>query len=133
NQLVSVPYIDFNQNPDGIDASNGSQITGGFTIQSAQDLANELKSGALPVKLALISQSQVSATLGKQALNQGLVAGLVGFAIVALFLLIFYRVLGLIAVGALLVYAIYFYALIKLIPITLTLPGIAGLILTIGV
>src|SRR5205085_11685114 len=68
-----------------------------------------------------------------QALNQGLIAGAVGFAVVVLFLLAFYRVLGLIAAGALVVYALYFYALIKLIPITLTLPGIAGLILTIGV
>src|SRR5205807_5972903 len=76
---------------------------------------------------------QVSATLGKQALNQGLVAGLAGFAVVCLFLLVFYRVLGLIAVGGLVIYAAYFFALIKLIPITLTLPGIAGLILTIGV
>ncbi|MEA2272825.1 MAG: SecD/SecF fusion protein, partial [Solirubrobacteraceae bacterium] len=133
NKLVSVPYIDFQQNPTGIDGSNGSQIEGGFTISSAQNLANLLKTGALPIKLKLISQSQVSATLGKQALNQGLVAGAVGFAIVALFLLLFYRVLGLIAVGALVIYAIYFFALIKLIPITLTLPGIAGLILTIGV
>src|ERR671929_63108 len=133
NELISVPFIDFQQNPDGIDARNGSQIEGGFTIDSAQRLANLLKTGALPIKLALISSSQVSATLGKQALDQGLVAGIAGFAIVAIFLLAFYRILGLIAVGALLVYALYFYALIKLIPITLTLPGIAGLILTIGV
>ena len=75
----------------------------------------------------------MSATLGQQALDQGLIAGLAGFAIVALFLLVFYRVLGLIAVVALAIYALYFFALIKLIPITLTLPGIAGLILTIGV
>src|SRR4051812_24725577 len=131
--LISVPYIDYQRNPDGIDASNGSEISGGFTIRSAQRLANLLKTGALPLKLELISQSQVSATLGKQALNQGLIAGAVGFAVVALFLLLFYRVLGAIAVGALVVYALYFFALIKLIPITLTLPGIAGLILTIGV
>src|SRR3954449_12755963 len=131
--LISVPYIDYQRNPDGIDASNGSEISGGFTISSAQRLANLLKTGALPLKLELISQSQVSATLGKQALNQGLIAGAVGFAVVALFLLLFYRVLGAIAVGALIVYALYFFALIKLIPITLTLPGIAGLILTIGV
>jgi SecD/SecF fusion protein len=131
--LISVPYIDFQRNPDGIDASNGSEISGGFTIRSAQRLANLLKTGALPLKLELISQSQVSATLGKQALNQGLVAGTVGFAIVALFLLLFYRVLGAIAVTALVVYGVYFFAMIKLIPITLTLPGIAGLILTIGV
>ncbi|MCW3017179.1 MAG: protein-export rane protein SecD, partial [Solirubrobacterales bacterium] len=133
NQLVSVPYIDYQQNGDGIDGSNGSEISGSFTIKSAQELANQLKYGALPVKLELISQSQVSATLGKQALNQGLIAGAAGFAIVALFLLLFYRVLGAIAVTALVVYSLYFFALIKLIPITLTLPGIAGLILTIGV
>lgn len=133
NELISVPYIDFVQNPNGIDASNGSQITGGFTIESAQQLSNLLKTGALPVKLELISQSQVSATLGQQSLDQGLLAGAAGLAIVALFLLIFYRILGVIAVTALVVYSLYFYALIKLIPITLTLPGIAGLILTIGV
>jgi SecD/SecF fusion protein len=134
NKLVSVPFIDPQQNPDGIDGSNGSEISGGgFTIRTAQNLANLLKTGALPIHLELISQSQVSATLGQQALHQGLVAGIVGFVVVALFLLLFYRVLGIIAVGALVIYAIYLFALIKLIPITMTLPGIAGLILTIGV
>src|SRR5215212_4099387 len=133
NELISTPYINFRENPDGIDGSQGAQISGGFTIQSAQDLARLLKTGALPVRLELISRSQVSATLGQQALDQGLVAGIAGFAIVALFLLVFYRVLGLIAVLALGIYAVYFLALIKLIPITLTLPGIAGLVLTIGV
>jgi SecD/SecF fusion protein len=133
NKLISVPYIDPQQNPDGIDGSNGSEISGGFTISSAQRLANLIRTGALPIRLELISQSQVSATLGQQALHQGLIAGIVGFAVVALFLLAFYRVLGAIAVGALVVYALYLFALIKLIPITMTLPGIAGLILTIGV
>jgi len=133
NRVISVPSIDFNRYPEGINASTGSEISGGFTITSAQTLAQLLQTGALPIKLQLISAEQVSATLGKQALNQGLIAGLVGFAIVALFLLSFYRVLGLIAVTALAVYALYFYALIKMIPIVLSLPGIAGLILTIGV
>jgi SecD/SecF fusion protein len=132
-QLITTPSIDYTKYPEGIDATNGSQISGGFTITSAQNLADELQSGALPIKLVLISRSQVSATLGKQALNQGLIAGLAGFAVVCLFLLFFYRVLGAIAVGGLIVYGLYFFALIKLIPITLTLPGIAGLILTIGV
>jgi SecD/SecF fusion protein len=132
-QLITTPSIDYTKYPEGIDASTGSQISGGFTISSAQELAQELQSGALPIKLELISNSQVSATLGKTALNQGLVALLVGFGVVCLFLLFFYRVLGAIAIGGLLIYGIYFYALIKLIPITLTLPGIAGLILTIGV
>jgi SecD/SecF fusion protein len=132
-QLITTPSIDYTKYPEGIDATNGSQISGGFTITSAQNLAGELQSGALPIKLVLISRSQVSATLGKQALNQGLIAGLAGFAVVCLFLLVFYRVLGAIAVGGLIIYGVYFFALIKLIPITLTLPGIAGLILTIGV
>ncbi len=133
NEVITRPFISYVENPDGIDGRNGAQISGGFTIQSAQDLARLLKTGALPIKLELISQSQVSATLGRQALHQGLIAGLAGFAVVVLFLLAFYRVLGLIASLTLVVYAIYFFALIKLIPITLTLPGIAGLILTIGV
>ncbi|HTP19856.1 MAG TPA: protein translocase subunit SecD [Solirubrobacteraceae bacterium] len=133
NQLITVPYIDFKQYPDGINGDNGADISGSFSITSAQDLANELRLGALPIKLKLISESQVSATLGKQALHSGLVAGLVGLLVVVLFLVAYYRVLGVIATFGLLIYSIYFYALIKLIPITLTLPGIAGLILTIGV
>jgi SecD/SecF fusion protein len=132
-QLITVPSIDYTVYPEGIDATNGSEISGGFTLSSAQELASELQSGALPIKLELISNSQVSATLGKTALNQGLVAGAAGFAVVCVFLLLFYRVLGAIAVGGLVIYGVYFFALIKLIPITLTLPGIAGLILTIGV
>ncbi|UUY02547.1 protein translocase subunit SecD [Svornostia abyssi] len=133
NELVSVPFIDFQQNPDGIDGRNGSQIEGGFTIESAQELANLLKTGALPVKLDLISQSQISASLGQQALDQSLIAAAAGMFVVALFLLIFYRVLGVIAVGALGIYALLLFALIKMIPIVMTLPGIAGLVLTIGV
>jgi SecD/SecF fusion protein len=132
-KIVTRPFIDFNENPDGIDGRTGAQISGGFTVQSAQDLAKFLKIGALPINLKLISQTQVSATLGKQALDQGLKAGIVGFVIVLLFLLAFYRLLGAIAGIALLTYAAFFFALIELIPITLTLPGIAGLILTIGV
>ncbi len=132
-QLITTPSIDYTKYPEGIDTTTGSEITGGFTITSAQNLANELQSGALPIKLELISNSQVSATLGKTALKQGLIAGLAGFLVVCLFLLLFYRVLGAIAVGGLIIYGIYFFALIKLIPITMTLPGIAGLILTIGI
>jgi SecD/SecF fusion protein len=133
NELISAPYIDFDENPDGIDGQNGAQISGSFTIDEAQDLAKILEIGALPIRLDLVSRSQVSATLGAQALDQGLVAGAAGFIIVALFLIAFYRVLGVIAVVALAVYALYFYALVKLVPIVLTLPGIAGLILTLGV
>jgi SecD/SecF fusion protein len=132
-KLITVPSIDYHQYPDGISGSNGADITGGFTSTSAQDLATLLQDGALPINLRLISSSQVSATLGTQALHEGLIAGLVGLIAIIIFLLTFYRVLGLIATAALFVYAIYFFALLKLIPVTLTLPGIAGLILTIGV
>ena len=132
-QVITAPSIDYTQYPEGIDSTTGSQISGGFTITSAQNLANELQSGALPIKLELISNSQVSATLGKTALKQGLLAMLAGFLVVCVFLLTFYRVLGAIAVGGLLICGIYLFALVKLIPVTLTLPGIAGVVLTIGV
>ncbi|MBJ7472122.1 MAG: protein translocase subunit SecD [Solirubrobacteraceae bacterium] len=133
NQLISVPQIDPVQNPDGISGANGSQISGGFTLETARDLADLLRTGALPVELELISQSEVSATLGEQALDEAVVAGAAGFLVVALFLLIFYRVLGVLAISGLVLYSLFFYALVVLIPVTLTLPGIAGLILTIGV
>jgi SecD/SecF fusion protein len=134
NQMFSSPIINYAENPNGIDArGGGAQISGNFTIGSAQDLATILQTGALPVKLALISQSTVSATLGQQALDQGLKAGIIGLAIVVLFLLVYYRLLGAVATLGLAVYGVFFFALVKLIPITLTLPGIAGLILTIGV
>jgi SecD/SecF fusion protein len=133
NQLLTVPYIDFKTYPDGIDGSQGADISGNFTITAATNLASELRLGALPIQLKQISEEQVSATLGQQALHQGLIAGLIGLIVVAVLLLVYYRMLGLIAVAGLLVYGIYFFALIKLIPITLSLAGIAGLILTIGV
>ncbi len=133
NQLITVPQIDFHQYPDGIIGGGGADITGSFTSQTASDLATQLRLGALPINLKLISETQVSASLGQQALHQGLIAGAAGLLIVALFLILYYRVLGVIAVAALAAYAVYFYALIKLIPVTLTLAGIAGLILTIGV
>jgi SecD/SecF fusion protein len=132
-QLVTVPFIDYTTNPDGIPTDNGAIIQGGFTIGSAQSLAQQLRLGALPIQLKQIASSQVSATLGKQALNKGLLAGLIGLIAVVIFLLAYYRVLGVIATAGLFVYGLYFFALIKLIPIVLTLPGIAGLILTIGV
>jgi SecD/SecF fusion protein len=131
--VQSRPIINFVENPNGIDGRTGAQISGSFTISEAQDLAETLRIGALPIELKLISQSTVSATLGQEALDQGLTAGIVGLVIVTLFLLAYYRFLGFVAVLGLAVYALFFFALIKLIPITLTLPGIAGLILTIGV
>jgi SecD/SecF fusion protein len=132
-QVVTQPIINFFENPDGIDGRTGAQISGNFTIGAAQDLAEFLRIGALPINLQLESQSTVSATLGQQALDQGLRAGIVGLILVVLFLIAYYRLLGVISTVGLAVYGVIFFALIKLIPITLTLPGIAGLVLTIGV
>jgi SecD/SecF fusion protein len=132
-QIVSLATIDYRQNPDGIDGETGAQINGIGNIEETQDLANNLRIGALPVSLKLISKTQVSATLGKQALNQGLIAAGVGLTLTLAFLILFYRALGVLAAIALIVYAILSFALVKLIPITLTLPGVAGLVLTLGV
>src|SRR5215218_11122819 len=133
DQIVSLATIDFISNPEGIDGRTGAQIENVGSFDDANDLAESLRIGALPIELKLISETQVSATLGQQALNQGLIAGAVGLALTILFLLLFYRVLGLVATGALLIYALFLFALVKLIPITLTLPGIAGLVLTLAV
>jgi len=133
NQIVSLATIDYQDNPEGIDGRTGASIENIGTIQQAQDLAESLRIGALPINLKLISQTQVSATLGQQALDQGLTAAAAGLVLTILFLLVFYRVLGLVATVALLVYAALLFALIKLIPITLTLPGIAGMVLTLAV
>ena len=134
NEVKTRPIINFAQNPDGIEGRTGAEISGGFhSPEEAQELATILQIGALPIDLKLISQTQVSATLGSQALHEGIKAGIIGLSLVVLFLLFYYRFLGLIATVALGAYGVIFFALIKLIPITLTLPGIAGLILTIGV
>ncbi len=134
NEVKTRPIINFAENPDGIDGRTGAQISGGFKdIGEAQDLATTLQIGALPINLKLISQTQVSATLGSQALDEGIKAGIIGLILVVLFLVAFYRFLGVVASIALAAYGVIFFALINLIPITMTLPGIAGLVLTIGV
>ncbi len=133
NEVKSRPIVDPQQNPQGIDPRRGGVQVTGLTLPEAQTLTDYLTRGALPIDLKVISQSQISATLGKQALDEGLRAGVAGLIIVVLFLLLFYRFLGLVASIALGAYGVIFFALIKLIPVTLTLPGIAGLVLTIGV
>ena len=131
-QIKSRPIVNFVDNPNGIDGRTGAEING-LSQQESTDLAEILQIGALPITLTPISSSTVSATLGQQALDQGLKAGIVGLLLVCIFLLVYYRFLGFVAVVGLAIYGVLFFALIKLIPITLTLPGIAGLILTIGV
>jgi SecD/SecF fusion protein len=133
DKIISLATIDYTDLPEGIDGRSGAQIEGIGSIEETQDIAESLRIGALPIELKLISQTQVSATLGQQALDQGLTAAAVGLALTILFLLVFYRVLGVVATIALVIYAIFLFALVKLIPITLTLPGIAGLVLTLAV
>lgn len=130
--MISNPYVSYKDNPGGIN-SDSAEISGGFTESGARTLADQLSSGAIPIKLDAVSTSTVSATLGEQSLRQGLIAGIAGLIIVMLALIAYYRVLGVIASASLIIYGLYFWALAKLIPIALTLPGIAGLILTIGV
>jgi SecD/SecF fusion protein len=133
-QLESTPYIDFQRNPDGIPGPNAEIDLGqGGTFQSAKDLALVLQTGALPVSFVQIERTDVSATLGKDSLTQAWHAALVGLVLVAVFLLVLYRFLGLVAVMGLAIYAAFYYAAILLFNVTLTLPGFAGLILTIGV
>ena len=102
-------------------------------VQESKDLAFVLNTGALPVKLETAYEQQVSATLGQDSLDQALIAGAAGLVLVLLYMLLFYRFLGLVADLALIVYGILLWGLFDIIPVTLTLPGVAGLILTIGV
>ncbi len=134
-QIQSVPYIDFARNPDGIPGDTGAQIDmgRGGSLGDAKKLALVLQTGALPVTFQTAERTDVSATLGKDSLNQAKKAAIVGLLVVALFLLILYRFLGLVAVIGLGIYAAFLYAAILLFHVTLTLPGFAGLILTIGV
>jgi SecD/SecF fusion protein len=133
-QVQSAPYIDFVRNPDGIPGDTGAQIDmGGGSLGDAKKLALVLQTGALPVSFETAERTDVSATLGKDSLNQAKKAALVGLLVVALFLLLLYRFLGLVAVIGLGIYAAFLYAAILLFHVTLTLPGFAGLILTIGV
>ena len=132
-QIKSWPSIDFEQYPNGIGGSNGAQITGIGSLSEAQDLALVLQSGALPVTFKTLETTAISATLGKDSLAEAWKAAIAGLIAVALFLLIFYRVLGIVAVIGLGIYAAFLYAAILVFNVTLTLPGFAGMILTLGV
>jgi SecD/SecF fusion protein len=132
NEIKSFPTIDFTKYPSGISGDNGAEITG-TTLDEAKNLALVLQTGALPVQFVTKAQTEVSATLGKDSLNQAKLAAGIGLLVVALFLLLFYRFLGLVAVVGLIIYAAFMYAAILAFNVTLTLPGFAGLILTIGV
>lgn len=107
-------------------------ISGDFDARAARELAGRLNSGALPVPIELLSTEQVGATLGAPALASGVRAGAYGLATVALFMIFWYRVPGIVAAVSLSMYVLLMLAVFKLIPVTLTSAGIAGFILSIG-
>ena len=109
-----------------------AQISGNFKYDEAKELVRRLNAGALPVPIKLINQQSVGASLGEKSLRQSLIAGLIGVLAVALFMIFWYRLPGLVAVAALVIYALLALAIFKLIPVTLTLAGIAGFVLSVG-
>lgn len=108
-------------------------ITGRFSAKEAKDLANRLNAGALPVPISLVSQQSVGPSLGQESLSKSLRAGLYGLLMVAIFMILFYRLPGVVSVLALLIYGVVILTIYKLIPVTLTLAGIAGFILSLGI
>ncbi|MBI4050609.1 MAG: protein translocase subunit SecD [Candidatus Doudnabacteria bacterium] len=107
-------------------------ITGNFTIDEAKELAQRLNAGALPVPIKLVQQQNIGPTLGRVSLEQSVIAGLIGFLAIVLFMLVYYKLSGLFAILALLIYVFINLAVFKLVPVTLTLAGIAGFILSVG-
>jgi protein-export membrane protein SecD len=107
-------------------------IKGDFDLESATQLATQLRYGALPVPLRVDSTSTVGPTLGQISVQQSIRAGLIGIAVVLIFLLVYYRLLGVPAALALVIFAVLNFALYKLIPITMTLPAITGFLISVG-
>jgi preprotein translocase subunit SecD len=130
NSVVSAPVIQ-NSIPNG-----NVQITGGglagFSAKDATNLVTILKFGSLPFPITALSSETISATLGSQFLDQTVLAGLLGISLVVAFMLIYYRLPGAVAAFALIYYTLVMYAIFRLIPVTLTLAGIAGFVLSIG-
>jgi preprotein translocase subunit SecD len=109
------------------------QIEGNFTAESANALVVQLRYGALPVPFKVVESEAVGATLGQESVNKSILAGLIGLGMILIMMIYFYRLPGFIADIALAMYVMTSFALFKLIPVTLTLPGIAGFVLSIGV
>jgi len=129
DEVVSSPTVKEKIN------SSSAEITGNIPLKEVENVVLVLKTGALPVELDTVDKNEISATLGQDSLRQGLIAGLVGLVLVMLFMLVYYRILGIVADLALIIYGLLFFAALTnpWYPATLTLPGIAGMILTVGV
>ncbi len=127
NQVIQAPRVN-----ERISGGN-AVINGSYTTQQAKALSIQLNAGALPVSLSVLEQHAIGATLGSESLQKSLFAGVLGFIVIVIFMSVQYGRLGVIASVALAVYTLIVLALFRLIPITLTLAGIAGLILSIGI
>jgi preprotein translocase subunit SecD/SecD/SecF fusion protein len=125
-KIISAPVIQ-----DAIVSGNG-QITGNFTFQSATDLALLLRSGALPAPLKIIEERTVGPDLGQDSINAGVIALIIGFVLVIIFMFYKYKMFGLIANITLVLNLFFLVAILTIFEATLTLPGIAGIILTVG-
>lgn len=108
-------------------------ISGNFTTQQAKQLAVQLNAGALPVELSILEQRAIGATLGESSLQKSFIAGVIGFFIIVIFMVVLYGRLGIVASIALAIYTLLVLTIFRLIPVTLTLAGIAGVILSIGI
>lgn len=126
-RVISTPAIQ-DTIPDG-----QGVISGNFTIETANDLAVQLRYGSLPVPLVVATSQTIGPTLGQDSLQKSLVAGIIGITVVILYMVLYYRLPGVVAAIALLIYALLSLALFRFIPVTLTLPGIAGFVLSLGV
>lgn len=126
NQLISAPVIQ------EVIPGGQATITGTFTAEEARDMVRNLNFGALPLPISLISSKTIGASLGAEALNASVVAGAWGLLFVAIFLVAWYRLPGFVAVVALILYTVLSLAIFKLIPVTLTVAGLAAFILSIG-
>ncbi|MGD2182622.1 protein translocase subunit SecD [Lusitaniella coriacea] len=129
--LISAPTVAPEYAATGISGGRAT-ISGGFTLESANDLAVQLRGGALPFPVEVVENRTVGATLGRESINRSIVAGLAGLALVFVFMVIYYRLPGALANVALAIYTLLTLACYSLIGVTLTLPGIAGFILSIG-
>ena len=131
NDVVSAPTVDERLDQGTVQVSNTG--AGGLPQNEAEELEIVLQTGALPVEMEVLSVTTIGPTLGAESLRSGLIAALIGFGLVLGFLLFIYRALGIVANLALVIYAFLLWGLIVAIPITVTLPGIAGVVLTFGV
>jgi SecD/SecF fusion protein len=126
NSVLTAPVVQ------GGGQSNQTEITGNFTSDSATQLASLISAGALPAEITTVASTTVSATLGQQSVTLTLIAGAIGLIIVVIFMIGYYRFPGLLATAALFIYAAIVLALFKLIPVTLSLAGLAGFVLSVG-